>query len=122
MPLATWPVGLPLDPLSEGYDEKVGKNMIRTEMEAGRPKKRRRFTNAVRPLTVKFDLTRAQVEILDAFWTVTLAEGALNFSFLHPRKQVLVEVGFREEGPAWEPVSRSHGQRWEATLPLEIFP
>lgn len=121
MPLATWPLGLPVDPLARGYDEQLGKNTLRTDMEAGRPKKRRRFTRAVRPLSLMIDLTRTQVEIPDDFFTVTLAEGALNFTYLHPRKQVAVEVGFKEP-PSWRPVSQSHGQKWEATLPLEIFP
>lgn len=121
MPLATWPVGLPVDPLTEGYDESFADVVLRTAMEAGPPKKRPRSSAAVKPLTVKFDLTRAQVAILEDFHWITLGRGALNFEFMHPRKQVTVEVGFMR-APKTSPVRSSHGARWDAVCELEVYP
>lgn len=115
-----WPASLPLDPLIAGYDETLapGTNVLRSPMDAGPAKTRRRFTAAVRPLSISLALTRAQVAILDAFVDETLAGGALPFVFTHPRTQapvtmrVIPPIGARP----------SSGQDWIAPLKLEILP
>jgi len=114
-------VGLPTDPLSQGYDEGFGDNLVRTQMELGPPKKRPRSTAAVQPLTVTFDLTRAQVATLEAFYQATLGQGSLNFTWTHPRTAAAIEVGFRSP-PRIRPASNSHGEAWDATCEFEVFP
>lgn len=121
MPLATWPVGLPTDPMSQGYDEQLGDNVIRTAMDVGPPKKRPRSSAAVKPVSVTFDLTRAQVATLQAFYEATLGQGSLNFTWTHPRTLAAVEAGFRAP-PRIRIAQNSHGERWDAVCELEVYP
>ncbi len=117
MATATWPVTLPDDVL-QGYLEGFGETLLRTTMDAGPAKQRRRFTAVARPFQVTIELTRDQVAIFDDFFTTTLAGGSLAFDWTHPRTGAAVEFRFTEE-----PDLRHHvGNLWRAPLKLEILP
>lgn len=115
---ATWPATLPSYPLVEGYEERAPATMLRTEMDAGPAKVRRRFTAGVRVLTLEVGLTTEQTETLDAFFVDTLQGGTLPFDWVHPRTQDPATFRFTAE-PEYEPLG---GEMWIAVLPLEILP
>ncbi len=62
---------------------------LETQMDAGPPKARRRFSAGERKLDIKMIMTEAQVVTLDAFYVSTLSGGALTFDYTHPRTSSL---------------------------------
>ncbi len=56
---------------------------------------------------------------LDDFYASTLAGGALQFDWVHPRTSAALAYRFVEP-PAYAPVAR--GRLWTATLKLEVLP
>jgi len=115
--MVAWPQGLPQAPLI-GHLERAPNLVVRTGMEAGPAKVRRRFTAGVRPLTMTFVLDDTQRMTLDQFFVVELAGGALSFDFRIPStgqtKQIRI-VGPPEYGLITP-------SRWRVRLELEILP
>ena len=87
-----WPSTLPARPSSDGYSETLPNNLIRTQMDVGPAKVRRRTTTTVRRFTLNFYLTQDEVAILKTFYEVTLAYGALAFVFNDPRTQSAINL------------------------------
>ncbi len=48
-----WPPSLPQRPLAQGFSEQAPDTLIRTQMEAGPPKVRRRFTAGIRTMDLQ---------------------------------------------------------------------
>jgi len=109
-----WPATLPQEP--PGETETAPDLAVRTEMDAGPPKMRRRFTAGVRRFSREMILTAAQVEILDAFYLDTL-KSTLSFDWTHPRAGA--NVTYRFTGP---PAYTTYEGNYKVTLPLEILP
>jgi hypothetical protein len=114
-----WPLSLPQRPLAEGFHERAADTLVRTQMEAGPAKVRRRFTAGVRTMDLQLRLTGSQVETLDGFHDSTLAGGALAFDWVHPRTDLAIRCRFAEP-PSYAPYAA--GRLWTATLKLEILP
>lgn len=117
-----WPATLPQVLPVAGYSETPPDTALRTQMDAGPAKVRRRFTAQVRPINATLILTAAQVQILDDFYVTTLEGGALPFDWIHPRDTASppTVVQFRFVRPpqyaALEP------DIWQAPVELEILP
>ncbi|MCW5699969.1 MAG: hypothetical protein KIT00_09020 [Rhodospirillales bacterium] len=114
-----WPYSLPQRPLAQGFNEQAPNSVIRTQMEAGPPKVRRRFTAGKRTIDMQLRLNADQVETLDAFHDSSLQGGALSFDWVHPRTGAAATYRF-VESPSYAPIAR--GRLWTATLKLEILP
>lgn len=113
-----WPPGLPQDVLVEGYDEQMPNVVIRTQMDAGPPKVRRRYTAGIRTLSFSIDLSRDQAGLFDAFFNDTLKGGSLAFKWVHPRTRAVCRLRFTQP-PSLRPVS---GRLWTAACKMEILP
>ena len=115
--MVAWPQGLPQAPLI-GHLERAPNLVVRTSMDAGPAKVRRRFTAGVRALTVTLILDDTQRMTLDQFFVETLAGGALSFDFRVPStgqtKRVRI-VGPPEYGLITP-------SKWRARLDLEVLP
>lgn len=112
-----WPVSLPV-PLVQGVSYTAGTNVIRTQMDVGAPKLRRRFTAV--PETVAFNLvlTEAQVQVLQDFVEITLSD-VLPFDWIDFRKPNGTAVTYRfTKRPTFTPRSAA-GNRWVAAIELE---
>ena len=116
--MADWPSTLPQIPLQRGFSESPPDTTIRTKMDAGPAKLRRRFTANVRPINSSFILTKAQIAILDTFYVTTTVGGSASFTWLDPRTKVL--KSFRFTAP-FEYVLIS-GDLWTVSLKLEQMP
>jgi hypothetical protein len=82
---AVWPESLPQRFLQEpGATEQPPDVVLETQMDAGPPKARRRFTAGFRLVGGSIDLTHAQRATLDDFYMNTLQGGALPFDWIHP--------------------------------------
>ena len=115
----TWPISLPQQ-VDRGFTEVVGVNVLRTPMDAGPAKLRRR---GARPdsLNVSFLMTTEQVAILEDFVLNTL-QGVSRFSFIHPRKQVQVETRIVPTGEGqYFSVGYKAPGFWTVAIQLEVI-
>lgn len=120
MTTPVWPVTLPQSVLVQGYSETPPQLSIRTDMDAGVAKVRRRFTSSIRPIECNTLLTAAQVATLDAFYLSTLEGGALRFEWNHPRTGATVEMRFMEP-PQYTPAGGGVTY-FNVSLKLEVMP
>ena len=94
--------------------------MLRSTVDAGPPKVRRRFTANVGIVTCRYSLTKAQLVIFDNFFFGPAGGGSVAFEWPHPWKHVTVRVRFREVaryGNAGHPEDA-----WTVGVVLEILP
>lgn len=117
MPLV-WPASLPNRPLRDGHEVGDVNLVVRTTMDAGPPKVRRRFTAGFRPFAVEYALTRAQVTTLRDFFVNTTAGGSLAFEWFDPLTQATEDVRFTKP-PAWSVIG---GRLWRVRLEMEVLP
>lgn len=117
--MPVWPVTLPDKPLYDGYAEQPPDNRLRTQMDVGPPKQRRRATAGVRKIQCQFRLTKAQTEILDNFYDVICASGSLTFDWTHPRTGAAVVFTFGKTPPSH---TVQADDVWLSRVELEIWP
>ena len=86
MKMPTWPASLPQYLLTRNYSESAPNLVIRTTMDAGPAKVRRRFTAGVRPIDGLVILTDDQLGVLDGFFLNDCAGGAIAFSWTMQRE------------------------------------
>lgn len=112
----TWPATLP-ERFSRNFDTTDVDTLLRSEMDTGPSKVRRRFTGNIEQIQTTINLTEAQVDILKSFYRNTLGGGVLPFKHLYPTSNALVEYRFMS------PPSITHvgGLAWSASLQLEII-
>lgn len=99
MSTPAWPAGISFIAQPSSYRESGPKgNVIRTDMENGPAKSRRRFTAAVRHISGNTDiLTDAQVATFDTWFTDTIDDGALAFTATNPRTGATETYRFLKE-------------------------
>ena len=99
----------------ESYTETPPNRVLRTEMETGVDKTRRRSTNAPRPVSFKiFPLTDAEVTTLDDFY---LTNDITKIDFTHPRTDTQVSATFTST-----PKYNYTETAWSVDVELEIIP
>jgi hypothetical protein len=116
--MAAWPGTLPDKVLKNGYDEVFADNVIRTPMEVGPPKVRRRSTAAPKFFRVSQLLSSTQVGYLDTFYNTTLSSGSIQFDWKHPRTGSAVTTMRFKTPPRVQYVS---GDKFRAEYELEIL-
>lgn len=84
--MPTWPTALPQYLLNRNYKETAPDLVIRTKMDAGPAKVRRRFTAGVRPIEGTLVLSDDQVIVLDNFFLSDCQGGALGFTWTFQRE------------------------------------
>src|SRR5262245_47995841 len=72
--MAAFPIGLP-EPFFEPYTLEPQPNTIRTDMEAGAVRMRRRFTGRIKQFTLGWILTSAQVSTFTTFYEADIKDG-----------------------------------------------
>jgi len=78
--MTEWPVSIPFFDLRSGYGAQPGENTIRTEMDIGPAKTRRRTTAAPSRVTGMAYMTREEAQRFEAFYRDTLLDGAMSFT------------------------------------------
>ena len=112
-----WPESLPQSPLLDGWQETLPDNTLRTEMEQGPAKLRRRSTAASGRMNLQFLLSAADCTLLDMFYSDTLAGGVSAFQMPHPRRSVMIACRFTAP-PEYAAVN---GGYCRARLSLEVL-
>ena len=116
--MPTWPATLPVPPLAEGYREITANTLVRTEMEQGPAKIRRRTTAGVARLSLAYLLSTEDIQTLEDFIQTDLSGGARGFSFTHPRTGHPIICRFRQL-PEYGAVN---GAYFRVSIELEIMP
>jgi len=117
--MATWPVTLPSfdEILIDTYQEVAPDNIIRTQMELGPDKIRKRGTAAPTPFTGSLYMTSTQVGILRTFYDGTISYGADSFDAVHPRTSSAITARFTAQ-----PQIARMGADWVVAIGCEILP
>lgn len=116
--MAEWPESLPQNVNVDGYQEQASEQSVRSNMDAGIAKVRRRFSAV--PINIKcsvrIDLT--QKATLDTFYNATLSGGSLRFDWKHPVSGDPAVCRLKSP-PEYTPINRN---RLNAKLDMEILP
>lgn len=114
----TWPGALPQYVERAGYIEGQPDLVLRTPLEVGPAKVRRRFTTAPRPFKLAVQLDGAQVQTFEDFARLTIRGGEDAFDWVHPRTRQAATFRFRKPFHL-TPIG---GPLWLATLELWMLP
>lgn len=115
--MASWPASIPADAWRmEDYAQSLPDVTLRTEMDAGPAKARRRFTAATAPITGSLMLTSAQLADLLTFYDQV--GGFTIFDTTDPRTGAYQRQRFVKR-PNFKAMG---GDSWQVMLNLEIMP
>ena len=113
-----WPVTLPQAFLQNGLQITPVDNFIRSDMDSGIAKVRRRSTAVIENVSGQIKLDNGQDVILYEFFYTELQGGVLVFEWQHPRTDETKDFRFIST-PTTKPLD---GSQWLAQLELEILP
>ena len=116
--MPTWPNNLPARPLNDGFQEVMADTLLRTTMDQGPAKLRRRGTAGVGALSLQYILSAAEVAALKTFYHDTLGGGALAFIFTHPVTLASLTCRFKSP-PSF---SNLNGGYFRVRVELEVLP
>lgn len=110
----SWPEALPQVLILDGLSAQKNSNVIRTSMDAGPQKARRRYTIQSKNFDGTVILSEEQRELLEYWYDNTLGNGTLRFKMKDPQTLQTAEFRFRED-------YREEAQDglWRITLALE---
>jgi len=114
---ARWPDRL-RPPTIEGYAIRPGETILRTEMEAGPARQRRRFTDAPSRITVRWLMDPEEFRLFEAWYRYVGLEGGTFFEIelLGGLGMVAQEARFTRQFEA-RPLPGGH---WEVACELEV--
>lgn len=82
--MATWPATIPQVPSLDDYSAADVDATLRSGMDSGPEKVRRRYTAVPENLTCTFIMSTAQHTTFQTFFRDTIARGAIPFDWVHP--------------------------------------
>jgi len=82
--MATWPTSLPQELNEEGFSTELIDNTIRTQMDYGPAKVRKRCTSNVMKVEGSVSLNSTQLTTFMSFFNSNCAYGATAFDWTHP--------------------------------------
>jgi hypothetical protein len=93
-PVIAWPAELPA--CAQSWDEQDVPVVVRTQMDIGPPKVRRRYTRTMRNARVGFTMTHAEAMRLRDFFELDTQGGVYEHQFVHPFRGELERFRFVE--------------------------
>lgn len=115
-----WPSTLQPTFNTEGFTEGFAETTIRSTVDQGPSKVRRRFTKGVGAMQATIWLTTIQYLTFKSFYDTDTAGGSLQFLMNHPVSGV--PTYFRFAGPPSCAPINSSGIEWSAQFSLEVMP
>lgn len=115
--MVAWPTDRQFCPLKGSFQESPPENAIRSSMDKGPDKVRRRTTANVRNIAFRLYLSPDNVQVLDNFFENLTFSGAIEFDYNHPRTGQAVKARFVQP-PSYS--DRSTG--YDVSVSLEILP
>jgi hypothetical protein len=117
--MTDWPSTLPQRFLAADYSDTLPDNVIKTQMDAGPPKRRRKTTANIQVISGSMILTTTQWNSLVTFFQDTLKE-TLNFTLPEPGNDGVGTLNVVFSGP---PQRQYFGPgRWRVALRFEVQP
>jgi hypothetical protein len=119
----TWPETLP-QRLSGETSVQDDESRAITDMDAGPPSVRNRFTAITQKVKGSMVLTGSQLATFYTFFRTTLNHGSLSFNWIHPFTEDNVEIRFKGK-PEWQcikPAAAVTDRIYQASMELEIQP
>ena len=92
-----WPVSLPQVMRLDGLSGKKKSNVIRTEMDAGPVKARRRYSVTTKAFEGSVILSETQRAVLEDWYDNTLGNGTLRFAMKDPQTLTVCEFRFTDD-------------------------
>ncbi len=92
-----WPEYLPAELLEDGLNIQPQSNVIRTAMDAGPKKARRRYTARAVKYSGKQVFDMAEMAVFEQFYHNVIADGVLRFNFSDPVTGETAEFRFTED-------------------------
>jgi len=122
--MAVYPATLPQDPLLEGFSDTRQSSVLRSAMDIGAPKRRQRYTAALRSLRWPTILNGTQRATFDTFFITTISNGSVSFTIPDPVDGATITVLFTTP-PTWTIVSGGIStvatRLWKAVYALEVL-
>jgi len=119
MSVPVWPASLPQRPLGEGFAEQPPELVVRSPMDTGPAKVRRRSTAGVSKLQMVFRLTPTQLATFRNFLANDIQDRALSFSWVHPITDATGLFRIVEQ-PTYQAIG--NGLAWRLSVVLEMLP
>lgn len=110
--MTIWPSTVPVT--RDNYTDTPPDRAVRSNMDIGPQKVRRRSSSAIRPISLRLFLTDAQLTTLDAFYD---ANDVLVFDFVDPRTSVTKRARFTAP-----PTYGLNETMWDVAVKLEYLP
>ena len=116
--MTTWPATLPL-PTIQGYDIRPGEAILRTEMESGPARQRKRFTQVPSRFTARWLMRRTQFAVFESWYSLQAQDGGTWFdiNLLNGIGLSTSEARFTRQ---FDARLTGGGMLWEVTTELEI--
>jgi len=121
--MAVWPGTLPQD-VFVGATRGQQTGFVRSEMDTGPPKMRKKFTAVVINIQSRMVFTGAQLVVFWDFYNITLDQGVLTFDWKDPLDDSSKSLRF-VASPDFALVSghsTSADAMWEGVLFMEVLP
>jgi len=109
-----WPETLPQELLAKGFSLQPQNCVLRTAMDAGPKKARRRYTARTVLYSGSMILDSMELAVFETFFHATLADGVLRFNFTDPLSLETAEFRFAKDYSVSE-----NGGLFEVSLSLE---
>lgn len=119
MPNPTWPADLPI--AHNGYTVAPRPNDIRTDMDAGPPKQRRRSTLVYDDVEFELVLTSAQLDSFKTFYSATLAR-VLPFDWQDWTQVAKPTATYRFRADRPPTYTYTSSNQWTVRISLEKLP
>ena len=116
--MAVWPATLQQKLNTESFSEKFGETLLRSDMDIGPAKVRRRFTKGVDEISCSINLDFDEYDDFSVFFKTTVNGGATPFTFIHPISGLTVSVRFKEP-PTISPLG---GRKFRVSMLWEVLP
>ncbi len=122
MATAIWPLVLPQAPQRNGWKDSAPNDLIRTDMDTGSAKVRRRGGDGQWKCTAMYVLTSAQRDVLRAFAYDTIKSGALCFDWPHPTRGMVRAEIIGGTDSLYDESLWGNTNAWQVTLSLGYWP
>lgn len=118
-----WPLAIPQRPLRNGYSDTAPNNLLRSDMETGPAKVRRRGNARPHVAQVTYIMSNEESAVFEEFAIVTLAGGSLAFDWWHPvlERYVRARLLTGEEG-LFTRTYFSESLKWQYAISIEYWP
>ena len=117
--MAAWPGTLPALPDQDTYIEKVPNLLIRSSMDIGPAKIRKRMTANTREHTVTLQLDATQLAAFDTFFITDCSAGAIPFTWVRARDGAAKTFRFGEQLPEYRNIGSTI---WSVSFTMEELP